>query len=184
MPPKFNVIVAACENKGIGIKGDLPWRLKKEMAHFTKMTSLTTNNDRKNAVIMGRLTWESIPSKFKPLKGRLNVIISKTLKETNYDNAVIFDSLNNAVHKLAQPPYTSNIENFWIIGGASLYKEAVLSDLCHRIYLTKINKSFECDTFFPDIPPTFVEVRDNEVPTDVQEENGLTYEFKVYERNS
>ncbi|XP_073972550.1 dihydrofolate reductase [Rhodnius prolixus] len=184
MPPKFNVIVAACENNGIGIKGDLPWRLKNEMAYFTKMTSQTTNPEKKNAVIMGRKTWESIPPKFKPLKGRLNVVLSKTLKETNYEDAVIFDNLSNAMSQLIHPPYSNNIENFWVIGGASVYKEAVLSDMCHRIYLTQINKCFDCDTFFPDIPSTFLQVSDKEVPDDVQEEKDLTYQFKVFEKSS
>ena len=75
---KFNLIVAACGNSlGIGKNGQLPWRLKEEMKHFASTTSNTKDTNKLNAVIMGRKTWESIPIRFRPLKNRVNVILSR-----------------------------------------------------------------------------------------------------------
>lgn len=85
------LIVAATMNNGIGSSGRLPWRLPREMAYFAKVTTTvpetaSSENDGtyqaenisgKNAVIMGRSTWESIPQAFRPLKGRVNIILSR-----------------------------------------------------------------------------------------------------------
>ncbi|RWS18311.1 dihydrofolate reductase-like protein, partial [Leptotrombidium deliense] len=57
----FALIAAQCENRGIGISGRLPWRLKNEMAYFTDVTSKTEDDKKRNAVVMGRKTWDSIP---------------------------------------------------------------------------------------------------------------------------
>lgn len=78
---KFSLVAAACLNNGIGIKGRLPWTLRNEMAFFTRVTSTVTTDEKKNAVIMGRKTWDSIPLKFKPLPNRVNVVLSESLKE-------------------------------------------------------------------------------------------------------
>jgi dihydrofolate reductase/thymidylate synthase len=54
----FSIIVAATSNNGIGRKGDLPWRLALDMIQFQYITSTTTVSDKKNAVIMGRKTYD------------------------------------------------------------------------------------------------------------------------------
>jgi hypothetical protein len=80
---RVTLIVAATANNGIGHAGKLPWRLPQEMQYFAKVTSgKNTAQDvggekNKNAVIMGRATWESIPHRFHPLPGRINVVISR-----------------------------------------------------------------------------------------------------------
>lgn len=101
---KLNLIVATALNRGIGFQGDIPWRLKyslcvipfpllyllslliinynrKDLALFAKLTKSTNDPAKKNAVIMGRKTWESIPEKFRPLPSRLNVILSRNCNE-------------------------------------------------------------------------------------------------------
>lgn len=80
---KIHLIVAGCLAKGeknrlgIGSKGNLPWKLRSEMQHFTRMTKRTSNENVQNAVLMGRKTWESIPSKFRPLPSRFNVVVTR-----------------------------------------------------------------------------------------------------------
>jgi dihydrofolate reductase len=77
---KLNLIVAMCNsNLGIGINGEIPWRLPTDMKHFASVTTFTEDKKKINAVIMGRLTWLSIPKKFRPMPNRLNVIILKIL---------------------------------------------------------------------------------------------------------
>ncbi len=71
---KLSLIVAMCNsNRGIGINGSIPWRLPKDMKHFAKVTTHTKDPAKINAVLMGRLTWLSIPKHLRPLPNRLNV---------------------------------------------------------------------------------------------------------------
>jgi dihydrofolate reductase len=72
----FSVIVAATTSGGIGKDGNLPWRLSKDMQYFKAVTTRSPEGKR-NAVIMGRKTWESIPAKFRPLPDRINVVITR-----------------------------------------------------------------------------------------------------------
>ena len=73
---KFAIVVAADEQLGIGRNGTLPWKLPAEMARFKRVTSEAPEGQR-NAVIMGRKTYESIPPKFRPLPGWLNIVLSR-----------------------------------------------------------------------------------------------------------
>ncbi len=77
MSRPVNLIVAATARGGIGKDGRLPWELPTDMAFF-RTTTLATSGaaGKQNAVVMGRKTWASIPAKFRPLKGRLNVVLS------------------------------------------------------------------------------------------------------------
>ena len=69
----FAIIVAADMDGGIGAGNALPWRLKADMEFFKNFTI----GNGKNAVVMGRKTWDSIPQKFRPLPNRINVVISR-----------------------------------------------------------------------------------------------------------
>src|SRR3989338_11120601 len=73
----FNIIVAVDAKNGIGKKGGLPWSLPADLKHFKKITFNTTDESKMNAVVMGRKTWDSIPAKFRPLPGRLNVVLTR-----------------------------------------------------------------------------------------------------------
>jgi dihydrofolate reductase len=96
---KFTLVVAATEELGIGVNANLPWRIPKDMAFFKEVTTRIPKDfpipaadptDIQNAVIMGRVTWESIPSKFRPLEARKNIVISRN---TNYDLYVILSRM-------------------------------------------------------------------------------------------
>ncbi|GFG37498.1 hypothetical protein Cfor_09560 [Coptotermes formosanus] len=152
MSVKLNVIVAVSENMGIGINGELPWRLKKEMAYFKRMTKCTNDSSKQNAVIMGRKTWESIPGKNRPLDGRINVVLSRQNLMLG-PNVLVCNSLNSALHRLQEPPLAGTIEFIPALSSTSfLLQEAMTSPHCFRIYLTKVLKAFKCDTFLPEVP--------------------------------
>jgi dihydrofolate reductase len=76
MSQRLTIIVAATKSHGIGRDGKLPWRLTKEISYFARITTKAPD-ECVNAVIMGRKTWESIPTKFRPLPRRMNAIISR-----------------------------------------------------------------------------------------------------------
>lgn len=177
----YNVIAAVSKNGGIGYKGDLPWRLKKEMMYFNRMTSHVNRENTQNAVIMGRKTWQSIPDKYKPLNGRINVVISKTLDSVP-EGVLLYTKLREALTALK---LNKNIETLWVIGGSGLYNEAVKDKNCKHLFITKIDQEYLCDTFFPDIDmKEFEETVEFNVPKGIQEENSIKYEFKVFKRLS
>lgn len=183
MAPRLNLIVAVCENMGIGVNGNLPWKLKSELAFFKRMTLETSDASKTNMVIMGRRTWESIPAKFRPLPGRVNVVLSSKPRTSDFPQDVeVYSSLEALVKELQEGPLAERIETAWIIGGSSVYRQALESKFCHRVYLTKIHKDYECDTFLDPINEAhFQTVSDPNVPSDVQEENGTTFKYLVYE---
>ncbi|XP_058455512.1 dihydrofolate reductase [Malaya genurostris] len=181
---KFSLIVAVCENGGIGIKGDLPWKLKQELKHFSRITKRIANSNKRNAIIMGRKTYFGVPATKRPLPERLNIILTRNPCSNDYPSEVVVcTSMQEALSKLGEPPLVDEIENIWIVGGTAVYKEAMCSPQCHRIYLTEIKQKFECDAFFPEITNDFKLVtNDTDIPTEVQEENGIKYQYKIYEK--
>ena len=127
---------------------------------------------------MGRKTWDSIPLKFRPLPGRLNVVVSRKAKEevTNDANVDVVSSYPDALDLLRK---RLDVETAWIIGGASLYQEALASPETDAIYLTEIFKDFNCDTFFPTLN------REEWIEKEcsgVQEEGDVTFQYKVLRR--
>lgn len=74
----FQLVVAADQSMGIGKDGTLPWKIPGDMAYFRELTSKAVNGARSNVVIMGRTTWESLPPKFRPLPGRINIVLSRS----------------------------------------------------------------------------------------------------------
>ncbi|XP_059481107.1 dihydrofolate reductase isoform X2 [Neocloeon triangulifer] len=182
MSAKLELIAAACHNRGIGFKGNLPWRLKSELEFFTRMTTNTKDAGKKNAVIMGRKTWESIPANHKPLQGRLNVVLTRQKDFDLGDKGVVCNSLEEAVSLVTSPPYNDQIERHWVIGGSAIYEAALNSTSCHRVYLTDILADFECDTFFPEMDETkFERVEDPDVPEGIQEEKGICFKYNVFQ---
>lgn len=162
-----------------------------------------------NAVIMGRKTWDSIPPKFRPLKGRLNIVISRShgsvpapAPAADLDagtDAVKVGSLEQAVEYLRLGGAGAGAARAFVIGGAQIYAAALQLKEARRVLLTRITDDFECDTFFP-LALSEEEAaagaegwarRSKEeldawtgetVPDGVQEENGTRYEFQMWER--
>ncbi|XP_064478572.1 dihydrofolate reductase-like [Ornithodoros turicata] len=178
----YSAIAAMCLSRGLGIRGNLPWRLKKEMAYFSRITTTTSAPGKINGVIMGRKTWDSIPPKYRPLADRLNVVVSRTLSKVPEGHHVV-QSLPEATSLLQKMAAEGKVDKIFVIGGEQLYKLAVADPLCTRLYVTEIDADFECDVFFPAIDHSvFHEVQDDQVPQEEQTENGLTFRYKVYER--
>ena len=144
---KLKMIVAFSKNKGIGINNSIPWYIPEDFHYFKYHTSKVKNT----GIIMGKNTWLSLPTK--PLPNRENIILSKTLTYSEvkkYPNIQIFKSYNQLNWHLAEKKEPS-----WVIGGSKVYQEFIKHPMLDEIYVTFINKTYECDTFFPEIPKTF-----------------------------
>ncbi|MBN3317606.1 DYR reductase, partial [Atractosteus spatula] len=186
MPRPINCIVAVCPNMGIGHNGNLPWhpkRLSNEFKYFQKMTMTPTLEGQQNAVIMGRKTWFSIPERNRPLKNRINIVLSRELKNPPEGAHYLAGDFSSALRLLDRAPLADQVDQVWVIGGSSIYKEAMEAPGQCRLFVTQILQDFECDTFLPEINlnkyrllPEFPGV-----PLEVQEENGIRYKFEVYE---
>ncbi|KAI1404070.1 dihydrofolate reductase-like domain-containing protein [Hypoxylon fuscum] len=210
LPPELTLVVAATRNMGIGRSGTLPWTgLKKEMAYFARVTKRLLPPSAPatmNAVIMGRKTWDSIPPKFRPLKGRLNIVVSRSHAEVveldpqgkgaAEEGPVRVGSLEQAVSYLKTSGSAAKIGRAFVIGGAQIYGAALELKEARRVLLTRVMSDFECDTFFPlqldesQGKSGWVQKSKEEldtwtgelVPEGIQEENGTQYEFQMWER--
>lgn len=133
----INLIAALDSNNGIGKDSKLPWpRLKDDMEWFQSLTWRTP-------VIMGRNTWNSLPTKVSPLKNRHNIVLSKYPDFVWEPGIEVCRSLPEALERV------KHWSNVFIIGGAQLYKEALDTKIVDEMFITHIQQSFQCDTFFP-----------------------------------
>lgn len=116
-----SLILACTYDGGIGYKNIIPWHIPEELKKFATITKCVNDKTKKNAVIMGRRTWQSIS---KPLPGRINIVIStrEFLKRENSDNLHYVSSIAEALNFCEKSDY---IEKAFIIGGASIYDEFI-----------------------------------------------------------
>jgi dihydrofolate reductase len=134
---KTILIAAMASNRVIGNKGQIPWmgQFPEDMKHFKETTT-------GNAVVMGRKTYESIG---KPLVMRSNIVVSRTMRDPALPLLTVRDSLEGALNHCRREGRSF----CYIIGGADIYRQAL--PFADHIYLTRIHKEFEGDTYFPAI---------------------------------
>jgi dihydrofolate reductase len=148
---RISIIVAYDKNRLIGAGDQIPWRLPEDMNHF-KQTTLGC------PVIMGRKTWDSIPEKFKPLPGRVNIVITNRPDEyrKRYDEErenVRFTFSPTAALMAAYARATILGSEVYIIGGASIYKEYLDMGVVERILASEVKGDYSGDVHFPDFNP-------------------------------
>lgn len=128
----LTLIVARARNHAIGKGNDIPWHAPEDLKMFQRETL-------GGAVIMGRRTWESLP--FKPLKNRLNVVVSRDLSLT--------DIVCGSVQEAVQTCYAQGYNRVYGIGGETIYRD--LLPLADRLMLTEVDLEIaEADAFFPE----------------------------------
>lgn len=137
----YNIIVAICENNGIGYNNSLPWNIKEDLKIFSKLTRGNNNN----AIIMGRNTFESLPNNFLPKRDNLILSSSIIIDEKREDNIIkTFDNINSIIEFCN----TKNYQEVWIIGGQLIYESFLRKNIVNKLFITKINKKYLCDKFF------------------------------------
>jgi dihydrofolate reductase len=155
------IVVAFAENRGIGYRGGLPWRLPSDLRRFRELTLGGT-------VLMGRKTYESLPDAYRPLPGRRNVVVS-TNPGLAADGADVRDSIEAALADCG--------EDCFVIGGGSVYEQTL--PLVQRVYATVVHDSPLSDTYFPHLSDE--QWRCSERTDDIRE-NGISFHFATYDR--
>lgn len=133
----MKAIVAMADNRVIGNAGSIPWHLPEDFKFF-KATTMG------HAIVMGRKTFASIG---KPLPGRQNIILSHTMQEESIPPGI---TIVRSPEELLQLP---NTDDFFVIGGAEIYR--LLLSHCGELFVTKVPRTLEGDTFFPEFEKEF-----------------------------
>ena len=157
---KLGLIYARARNGVIGKDGGLPWHLPEDLAHFKRVTMGCP-------VIMGRKTWDSIPERFRPLPGRLNIVVTHQ-SDWSARGAQRAASLDEAIALCTGQPQA------WVIGGAQLYAQSLpQADVAE---VTEIDADYEGDAFAPELDGQWQEVaREPRVSA-----NGTRFHFATY----
>lgn len=161
----MKLIVAVDANWGIGCKNELLVRIPSDQKFFRETTT-------GNVVVMGRKTLESFPGS-KPLKDRVNVVLTKENRESNYGEIYV-GSVEEALEEVQK--YTD--KEIYIIGGETVYRQFL--PYCKEAYITKIDHKYEADAYFPNLDEDaewkMVEESDEQTYFDI------TYAFTKYVR--
>jgi len=164
-------VVAVDKNYAIGKNGGMLASIRGDLKMFRELT-------HGHIVLMGRKTFEALPAG--PLPDRKNIVISskaqgKWTEAAHEKGRYYLCSMENAKQMLA----ACGEETVFVIGGGMIYRE--LLPFCQRVYLTMIYEAFDgADTYFP-----FIDAMEEWKKTacgDVQQENGLKYQFFVYDK--
>lgn len=154
----FAIVVALDDKQGIGKANALPWRLARDMQRFKDVT-IPAPAGRQNAVVMGRKTWDSLPPKYRPLPGRLNVVLTSNPDLALPSGVLRAGSLDHALTLLTG---REDVGDVFIIGGGVVFSLAIRHKDCCKIFLTRVTGDFSCDVFFPLIGPDFIPVKVSE----------------------
>jgi dihydrofolate reductase len=158
---KLHLIYARARNGVIGQNNQMPWHLPEDLAHFKRITL-------GQPVIMGRKTWDSLPARFRPLPGRLNIVVTRQL-DWQAEGALRANSIEDAMRLCGDAP------DCWIMGGAEIYRQA--EPLACTAVVTEIDADFEGDAFAPELGAQWQEVQ-RESHTSA---SGLGFAFVTYQ---
>ena len=175
----FSIVVATGKNGEIGTKGKLLWSIPSDLKRFKDITT----SGKIGIVIMGRKTYESLPTYPHPLPNRINLVITskaRSLEENEYydEDVIFFDGIEEVLGTVEKYEEVLGLDDeYFIIGGGSIYKQFL--PLCNKIYLTEVDQEFpEADTYFKYNKGEFKVVGESEE----KEENGYKFKFKTLER--
>jgi dihydrofolate reductase len=155
------LIVAMARNRAIGLNNRMPWHLPADFAYF-KQTTMG------HPIIMGRKTFESIG---RPLPGRRNIVVTRN-RDFSATGIDVAHSLDEALALL-------DVEDAFIIGGATLYRESLAR--ATRLYVTEVDATPAADTYFPEWNPA--EWREvSRTPHLADDKNALSMSFVVLDR--
>jgi len=147
----METIYAIDSNNGLSKKGIIPWKSKKDMLFFM-------NKTKNNIVIMGKNTFFSLPTEHRPLKNRLNIVLTSNPKLCEVNNIneysnLLFTDNNNIYQDILQNrnkyyemyKFLNTNYKIFFIGGKTIYEQFI--PICHKIWVTHIKCDYNCDLF-------------------------------------
>ncbi|RYD56891.1 MAG: dihydrofolate reductase [Sphingobacteriales bacterium] len=162
----ISAIVAISENYAIGKDNQLPWHLPEDLKFFKRTTM-------GKPVIMGRKTYDSMG---KPLKGRLNIVISRQKDVTLPEGVLLYESLDVAIQRVEE----ENTDEVFIIGGGQIFELSM--ELLDTLYLTKVNTVIEdASAYFPHVDHSHWKLTWEEAH-EADEKHQFAYTFQKWER--
>ena len=168
----ISAIVAVDKDWGIGFEGQLLEHLPPDMKYFKETTM-------GNIVIMGRKTWDSLP--VKPLQGRSNIILSRTLQRGSwiYDDKAHYIQFTPEATEHDLKAFQNSSNHLFVIGDGEIYKQ--LLPYCDQVYVTKILKDHKnIDTYFPNLDKS--PEWEIDTCTELRYSNDIPYAFLTYKR--
>ncbi len=159
----MNMIAAVDSLGGIGLNGNLLYRIPEDLRYFKQLTY-------GKAVVMGHSTFKALPNA-RPLAGRTNIVLTRNA-DLKIDNCIVCPSLDDLGQAIA--PYDG--DDVFVIGGESVYTQ--LMDYCAKAYITKIHSSMPADRFFPKIEDAANWALVSE--SEMKEYNGIRFTFREY----
>lgn len=152
----------------MGKANKLPWHLPADLKFF-KQTTL------RKPVVMGRRTWESLG---KPLPGRLNVVVSRSLDGSLPEGVLVYENPEKALERVQQEP----VDEAFVIGGSKLFADTL--DRLDRMYITRIHTRVpDADTWFPHVDHSQWKLVWEE-PHEADEKHAFSFVFQQWERIS
>ncbi|MGP3916728.1 dihydrofolate reductase [Nonomuraea sp. 10N515B] len=153
----------------IGADNAIPWRLPEDMAHF-KATTLG------HPVVMGRKTWDSLPSRFRPLSGRRNIVVTRD-PHWAAEGAERAGSIARALELATEPSEPAPSAAAWVIGGGEIYRAAL--PYATTLWVTEVDTTINGDTYAPIPDRTWKVAEDRGWQTST---SGLRYRIRRYTR--
>ena len=165
------MIACAAKNSVIGNGPDIPWSIKEEFKHFTELTM-------GSPCIMGDVTYESLPPKFRPLPGRENIVLTLDPEYSPEGVTLIrdFDEAMDYVRGL-------KAARAFICGGASIYRLGM--GIADTLELTRLDRDYEGDSTFPEVDPEMWRLDGTENASGVDRISGqnVTFDYQTWRRN-
>ena len=156
----FTLIAATDSHGGLGKDNTLPWSSSKDMAWFKRQTTTVESPSKKNACIMGRKIWESLPETYRPLPDRLNLVLSRDSQSADFEGAECFSSLDAALDRcqsddidsvlsLVVPHFTKKQYSTMPVGGCCYpgFGDRIIAIAFFPIFLGICSSLCECPTF-------------------------------------
>lgn len=165
---KISAIAAVASNGTIGLNGKIPWqgKLRGDQALFKEVTL-------NKAVIMGRKTWDSLPTKFRPLPNRLNIVLSRKKRDYGPD-VVVVDNVVAALEAASAAGYDAVF-----IGGQKVYEEGL--PYCDTLHISRVDGIFPGDAFFPQLDSD-VWLISQVTPYPIEENRPIGFTYEVLRR--
>jgi dihydrofolate reductase len=165
---KINIVVAMDADRGVGKNDRIPWHIREDLVRLRNLT-------KEKYVILGRKTYESMVWYYdksgKKMPGKEYVVITRDMEyKPKREDAAAMHSIDEALAYVA-----GKSDEVFVIGGAKIFAQTL--GMADRLYLTIVEGTYDCDTFFPDYSGFKKVVSEEE-----KESEGVRYRFVELER--